>query len=247
MKKQNLSLGVAGDKIEKRVVLTSDPLTCTYVAEKYMRNYEKFNDLRNFSGYTGTYFDKPLTVISAGIGMGQMGILAEELFERYGVESVVYIGPCDGVSPAVQPKDFVLVTEAETDSNYPELLGLCGKVTESEEGLTQAVFDDFVRRDSLPITRKNGAKLHRGKVFSSDRRISGLTEAEALENQGILAVDTATAALFAQAKKWGKSATAFLLVDRNIPNGEEIPDEEHRYRPAQNSMMKQIVLALANV
>ncbi len=247
MKKQNLSLGISQDQVAKRVVLVSDPMTCTYVAEKYLLQYQKFNDQRNFSGYTGTYMEKPVTVIAAGIGMGQMGILAEELFGAYSVESVIYIGPCDGMSPLVCPRDFVLVTKAITDSNYPELLGISEKTAEPNLPLTQRILEDFQKRDSLPITRKNGAKLHQGKVLTSDRRITEQIEREALEEQGILAADTATAALLFQAQKFGSEAAAFLIVDRNISTGEEIPDEEHRYRPTQGSLMKQIVLALANV
>jgi len=247
MRKPNYTLGVAPEQVAKKVILTADPETCIYVAETYMKGYTPFNVNRNFPGYTGTYMTKPVTVISAGIGMGQMGLLTEELFEKYGVESVVYVSTCDALKESVKPQDYVLALSASTDSSYPDLLGLPGAVSPTADfELTVRIAEKFKEKKELATSNDNAA-LYVSPVLSTDRRITDGLEAEEWTESGAVAADMATAALFLNARKAGAKAAALLLVDRNVQTGEEMPDIEYRYKPWQFSCMRQIVLALENV
>lgn len=246
MKKPNFTLGIEPEKIAKKVLLTSDPELCAYVAEKYMKNYEAFNINRNYPGFTGTYFGKPVTVISAGIGMGAMGLLAEELYQVCGVESVIYVSTCDSLKEEVKTLDCVLALSASTDSNYPDLLGLPGAVSPTADfGLTQAMFFDFKKRKEAVFAENDTTDVHVGPVLSSDRRITDTLEAEEWAECGTLAADMATAALFVQAMKAGKKAASLLLIDRNVITGTEMPATEMRYKAPQFPLMRQIVIALS--
>ena len=243
MNKPNFTLSVAAEKIANKVVLTPDNESCTHVAETYFKNAVKFNGIKNFMGYTGTYLDKPVTVISAGIGMAQIGLLAEALYEEYGVESIVYIGLCDSLKENVLEREYVLATSASTDSNYPDLLGLPGAIAPTADfELTNAIYNDYKSRKNLTIAAFERPVLHVGPILSSDRRITDTLEAEEWTECGAIAADMATAALFVKAAKAGKKAASLLLVDRCIPTGEELKTSEY-----QRCCMRQIILALSNV
>ncbi len=248
MKKANFSVNTDPKNIASRVVITVDPLTAMYTADKYLKNIVPFNEMQNFPGYTGTYLGKEVTVIAAGIGMTALGMLAADLYENYGVESIVYAGLCDGLREEVAVGDCVLVTACSTDSNYPDLLGLPGAVAPvADFTLTNRIYGAFSAILEAPFL--NGAKetVHAGPVLTSFRRIFDVLEGEEWTESGALAADTATAALFVQAQKAGKAAGALLLVDRNLPLGEEMPATEIRYNPPQYPFMRQLAVALQAV
>lgn len=243
MKKPNLTLSVNAEAIAAKVLITPDNESCTHVAETYLKNTVKFNDIKNFLGYTGTYLDKPVTVISAGIGMAQMGILAEDLYENCGVESIIYVGLCDSLTEEILPKEYALILSAATDSNYPDLLGLPGAVAPTADFLlTKDLYEDFLSRKQLVNFKYERPTLHVVTTLSSDRRITDELEAAEWTEGGVSVADTATAALFVKAQKAGKKAAALLLVDRNAITGEDLPDKEY-----QRTCMRQIVLALSNI
>lgn len=243
MKKPNFKLNLQPDEVAKKVLLTPDSESCAHVAETYFKNAVKFNEGKNYTGYTGTYLDKPLTVINAGIGMASAGLLTKDLFEAYGVESVVYLGLCDGLKKEIEPRQYVLVQSASTDSNYADFLGLPGNIAPTADfSLTCAIAEDFRARKSITNAAYENPVLHIGTVLSSDDRIEDSLIAAEWTESGAIAADTATAAIFLQAQKVGKRAAALLLVDRNLETGEEMKDSEF-----QRCTMRQIVLAMSNI
>ncbi len=248
MKKPNLTVSVDPKTIAPRVVITIDPLTAMYTADKYLKDIVPFNEMRNYPGYTGTFLNKEVTVISAGIGMASLGMLAADLYENYGVESVVYAGLCDGLTEKVAVGDCVLVTACSTDSNYPDLLGLPGAVAPvADFALTNHLYDAFMTIKNTPFPKDEKETLHVGPILSSDRRITDILEGEEWTESGALAADTATAALFVQAQKAGKPAGAILLTEKNLPTEEEMTADEIRYRPPQYPLMRQLYVALQAV
>lgn len=90
------------------VLMPGDPLRAKRLAETYLENAEQFNDVRNMLGYTGTYRGVPVSVMGSGMGMPSIGIYSYELFNFYGVESIVRIGTAGGVAPDVHLRDIVL-------------------------------------------------------------------------------------------------------------------------------------------
>ena len=45
-------------QIAKTVLMPGDPLRAKFIAETFLENVEKFNNVRNMFGYTGTYKGK---------------------------------------------------------------------------------------------------------------------------------------------------------------------------------------------
>lgn len=242
MKKPNFTLDVEPEKIAPKVLFTPDTESCIHVAETYFKNTVRFNGGgKNFFGCTGEYWGKRVTVINAGIGMASVGMLAEELYTKYGVESIINLGLCDGLREDIQPKQYVVVSGASADSNYADGFGLPGYLAPvADFELTAALKNEFAARGNLTITNFENPVLHVGTVLSSDRRLSDALDAAEWTECGALAADTATAALFLQAQKYGKKAAAMLVVDRNIATGEEMLDKEF-----QRVCMRQIVIPLA--
>ena len=243
MKKPNFSLNASPEQIAEKVLLTPDVESCVHVAETYFKNTVRFNENKNFFGCTGEYMGKRLTAISAGIGMAATGMLAAELYGKYGVQTIANLGLCDGLKEEIQPRQYVLVTAASTDSNYGDGFGLPGYIAPAADfETTAAIKADFETRKGLKIAAYENPVLHVGTVLSSDRRISDPLEAAEWTESGAIAADTNTAALFLTAQKYGKKAVSLLVVDRNIATGEEMKDGEF-----QRVTMRQIVLAMANL
>ena len=234
MKKPNYTLGVDPEKIAKKVLITPDIESCVHVAETYFKNYVKFNGNKNFTGYTGTYLDKPVTVISAGFGDAMMGFLAEDLFTSYDVEAVVYAGLCDSLKEEIGPRQYVLATDAESEATM--------EVAWASKELCEKISEDFNSRKDLVIAAFESPVLNMGGIVSSDSRFADADDAEEFIDEELIAADTATATLFAMAEAYNKQAAALLLVDRNVITGEEMEDKEY-----QRTAMRQIVLALANL
>ena len=77
-----------------------------------------FNEVRNMLGYTGTYQGHPVSVMGGGMGMPSIGIYSYELYEFYGVESIIRVGSAGGIDPSVHVRDVVAGMGACTDSNF---------------------------------------------------------------------------------------------------------------------------------
>ena len=98
--------------------MPGDPLRAKRLAETYLENVEQFNGVRNMLGYTGTYQGNPVSVMGSGMGMPSIGIYSYELYNFYGVESIVRIGTAGGVAPDVRP-----AADAAERLGYPVRVG----------------------------------------------------------------------------------------------------------------------------
>ena len=75
--------------IARRVLMPGDPLRAKYIAETYLEAPVCFNTVRNMLGYTGTYHGQELSVMGAGMGMPSMGIYSYELYQFFGVDTII--------------------------------------------------------------------------------------------------------------------------------------------------------------
>ncbi|MFR3137762.1 MAG: purine-nucleoside phosphorylase, partial [Lachnospira pectinoschiza] len=78
--------------IAKTVIMPGDPLRAKYIADTYLDNVVRFNNVRNIYGYTGVYRDVDISVMASGMGMPSMGIYSYELFKYYDVDNIIRIG-----------------------------------------------------------------------------------------------------------------------------------------------------------
>ena len=108
--------------IAKAVLMPGDPLRAKFVAEHYLENPVCFNTVRNMLGYTGTYKGRKLSVMGHGMGVPSAGLYAHELYNFYGVDTIIRIGSAGGIGEDVKVRDVVLAMGAL--HQFP----LCGPV-----------------------------------------------------------------------------------------------------------------------
>ena len=221
--------------IAKTVLMPGDPLRAKYIADSYLENVQCFNTVRNMLGYTGTYKDHKVSVMGGGMGMPSIGIYSYELYEFYGVESIIRVGSAGGIDPSVQVRDVVAGMGACTDSNYAAQYNMPGTIAPicSYELLEQAV----------NAGREQGVNVKVGNILSSDHfYLDDPTSTAAWQKMGVLAVEMEAAALYMNAAHAGKKALCLLTVSDLPLTGESLPADE---RQTSFTQMMEIALSVA--
>jgi purine-nucleoside phosphorylase len=213
---------VMGD-IAPLVLMPGDPLRAEYIAKTRLANPKKITSVRNMFGFTGTFEGKEVTVMGSGMGAPSMGIYSFELFSFYGVERIVRIGTCGGLTKDLEVGDLAIAMTASTDSNYAHQYGLKGSFSPCAD------FDLLERAVASARKRKIGYWV--GGVFSSDvfSLYSALPEEEGWRkwaSMGCAATDMECFALYCNAAYLGKKALTLLTCsDSNVSRREMTPEE----------------------
>jgi purine-nucleoside phosphorylase len=223
--------------IAKTVLMPGDPLRAKFIAETYLENVEKFNNVRNMFGYTGTYKGKRISVMGSGMGMASIGIYSFELFKFYDVENIVRIGSCGAYKADLDLYDVVLVDKAWSESTYPE--------TQSGKQEDEYTYPSKSLNERLEkIANELNIHITKGTIHSSDvfyREDFSIFE-KIRDEKGCIAVEMESFALFHNAKVLNKQAACLLTVSDNLVTKEETTSEER-----QNAFthMMDIALGLA--
>jgi len=147
-------------QIAKIVLMPGDPLRAKYIADHFLSEVVCFNTVRNMFGYTGTYHGKTISVMGSGMGMPSIGLYSYELYQVYGVETIVRIGSAGSYSPDLKLFDVMLVTESWSESSYAHTQNGSRKhLIRSTSALNQKI---------LRIAKKLAIPVHPGRVHSSD-------------------------------------------------------------------------------
>ena len=104
--------------IAKTVLMPGDPLRAKFLAKTYLEDVHQFNGVRNMLGYTGIYKGKKVSIMGSGMGMPSIGIYSYELFNEYGVESIIRIGSCGSLQKNIHLIDIIIAQGACTDSRF---------------------------------------------------------------------------------------------------------------------------------
>ncbi|MBU3190413.1 purine-nucleoside phosphorylase [Clostridium bowmanii] len=222
--------------IAKTVLMPGDPLRAKFIAETFLQNVEKFNNVRNIFGYTGTYKGRRISVMASGMGMPSIGIYSYELFNFYGVENIIRIGSCGSYTADLNLYDVILCTDAWSESTY-------AKVQSGYEYDTIAA--SLTLNNKLEkIANDLKIKIHKLRVHSSDvfYRESFEEYRDIYEKHGCSSVEMESFALFHNANILGKKAACLLTVSDNLVTHELTTSEERQ--EAFTSMMK-IALEMA--
>ena len=222
--------------IAKTVLMPGDPLRAKYIADTYLDDVRCFNTVRNMLGFTGTYQGNPVSVMGSGMGMPSIGIYSYELFEFYGVESIIRIGSAGGVAPDIKVRDVVAGMGACTDSNFAAQYDLPGTFAPI------ASFELLER--AVAAARAQGVDIKVGNVLSSDHfYLDDPTSTARWQKMGVLAVEMEAAALYMNAARAGKQALCLLTVSDLPLTGESLPADE---RQTSFNQMMEIALSLAD-
>lgn len=220
------------DQIAKTVLMPGDPLRAQFVAKNFLKNAVLFNNVRGVQGYTGEWCGRPVSVMASGMGMPSIGIYSYELYNFFGVESILRIGSAGALRPEVALRDLVIGQGACTNSSYGEQFGLRGSFA--------PIADFELLRRAVVLAEEKKIRYHVGNLFSSDTFYDDDAEATLrFGKMGALAVEMEAAALYMNAARAGKRALAICTVSDSLVTGEATSSEER-----QNSFTDMMTLAL---
>ena len=216
----------------KTVLMPGDPLRAEFIAKTYLEDAVLVNDVRGVHGYTGYYKGKRISVMASGMGQPSIGIYSYELFNFYGVETIIRVGSCGGFSPELHARDIVIAMGACTNGNYASQYNLPG---------TFAPLADFdmVRR-AVDECEKMGVNYRVGNILSSDMFYDDANSGMQWAKMNVLGVEMESAALYCNAARAGKKALCICTVSDSFVYPEENTTAEER----QISFTKMMEIAL---
>ena len=153
-------IGAKYGEIAETVIMAGDPLRAKFMAENFLENPVQFNNVRGMLGFTGTHQGKRVSVMGHGMGIPSIGIYTYELFNFYGVNTIIRVGSAGSIKEDLHVGDLVLVEGACTNSNYGSQYELPG---------TFAPIAEFnLLRGAADACDRFGYRYKVGNVLSSD-------------------------------------------------------------------------------
>lgn len=206
-------------EISDIVLMPGDPKRSEYIAKKFLSDCKLVNSVRGMFAYTGYYKDRLITVFPSGMGNPSMGIYSYELFKEYGVEKIIRIGSCGGYSERLKLEDVILVSGSYSESNYAKSLnGYNDKLISSDENLNNVI------KSTAKAMKKN---LVTGNIYCGDVFYEKEYDYKDRVNKlNVLGIEMETFALFSNAKKFSKKATALLTVSDLFFSEEKLTSEQ---------------------
>jgi len=209
------------DEIAPFMLMCGDPLRAKYIADNYLENAKCVNEIRGMYCYTGEHGGKRLSVMGHGVGMPSIGLYSHELFNFYGVETIVRLGTAGAMRPEVPLRGLVIAQGASTDSSWFRQYGLPGNYS--------AIADFGLCEKAAAWCREKGIPVYIGGVLSADAYYDAEEGVIARwARMGIAAVEMEGAALYANAAYAGKRALCVLTVSNSLLTGEETDPDERR-------------------
>ena len=208
--------------IAKTVLMPGDPLRAKFIAENFLEDVVQFNSVRGMLGFTGTYKGHKVSVMGSGMGMPSIGIYSYELFNVYGVERIIRIGSAGAYDAKCKVYDVVVVKDAYSESNYAYVQnGETKKHLSATKELTDTI---------LVTAKEQEINVHYGTIHSSDvfygtdkdlwKRLN--------KEEGCLAVEMESFALFHNANHLGKSGACILTISDSFITHEVTTSHERQ-------------------
>ena len=200
--------------------MAGDPLRAKFIADNYIKDPVQFNDVRGMLGFTGTYKGKRVSVMGHGMGIPSIGIYSYELFNFYGVKTIIRVGSAGAYHPDLHIGDLVIAQGACTDSNYAAQYELPG---------TFAPIGDFdLLRAAANACDERKIHYKVGNILSSDVFYSDNPHGDRWQKMGVLAVEMEASALYMNAARSGNRALVICTISDHILTGEVTTAEERR-------------------
>ena len=215
-------IGAQPGDIAPLVLMPGDPLRARWIAQTFLDDATRYNEVRGMDGWTGTWRGQRVSVQGSGMGQPTLAIYATELFDEYGVQSIIRVGSCGALVESVGMRDLVIASGACTDSSMNRV---------RFEGLDYAPVADFglLRAAYDSATRGGEAGVHVGLIYSSDSFYNPRPELlSRMVEYGVLAVEMEASALYTLAAKYDRRALAICTVSDHIVTGEETTAQERQ-------------------
>ncbi|MBR1518446.1 MAG: purine-nucleoside phosphorylase [Prevotella sp.] len=213
-------IGAKYGEIAETVIMAGDPLRVKFMAENFLENPVLFNNVRGMLGYTGTHNGKRVSVMGHGMGMPSIGIYTYELYNFYGVKTIIRVGSAGSIQRDLHLGDLVIAAGACTNSSYADQYELPGTFS--------PIADFDLLRHAADTCDKLGYRYKVGNVFSSDMFYSENAHNDKWINMGVLAVEMEIAGLYMNAARSGNRALGICTISDHIITGEVTTAEERQ-------------------
>ena len=214
-----------------KVLMPGDPLRAKMIAETFLTDARLVNNVRGIQGYTGIYKGEKVSVMASGMGMPSIGIYSYELFNYYGVESIIRVGSAGALSRSLKLRDVVFGMGACTNSNFADNYDLPG---------TYAPIADFeLLRRGVEVAEAKGCRYAVGNLLSTDVFYNEYDRSDKWAKMGVLAVEMESAALYMNAARAGKKALCICTISDTFFSDEKCSAQER-----QESFKDMIAIAL---
>ena len=214
-------IGAIEGQIADKVIMAGDPLRAKFMAETFLENPVQYNSVRGMLGYTGTYKGKRVSVQGHGMGIPSIGIYTYELYNFYGVKSIIRTGSAGAYDPSLKLGDVVIGMGACTDSNYAAQYAL--------PGVYAPIADFDMVRAAVDKAEQLGVSYKVGNILSSDVFYGDNPEGwKAWQKMGVLAVEMEAAALYMNAARSGNKALCICTISDSLVTHEACSAEERQ-------------------
>lgn len=206
------------NEIANTVLMPGDPLRAKFIAETFLEDVTLFTEVRGMLGYTGTYNGKRVSVMGSGMGIPSAMIYYHELFDLYGVETIIRIGTCGAFQEDIHLRDIIVATASHTSSSI--MKNKFGDIQYAPTPTFELLLE------AKKYEEENDVNLHFGGVLCSDE-FYNKTDQKVKENlvkYGVLGAEMESAALFMAAQEFGKQSLAIFTVS-DKPGEEESSEE----------------------
>jgi len=210
-------------QVAKAVLFPGDPVRAQYIAKEFLEGALQITNVRNITGYTGSWKGKIVTVMASGMGGPSAGIYSYELFKLYGVEKIIRIGTAGALQSECEIGSIAIALSASTDSNYASQYRLPGTFSPCA--------DLSLLEKAVAAARSISADFHAGSIFSSDffsdyNALGPELSWKLWAKMGCLAQDMETYSLYCNAAWLGKKALSILTITDSCVTGKGLePDK----------------------
>lgn len=214
-----IHIGADPGQIAPTVLMPGDPYRAKWAAETFLDDAICVNQVRGMLGYTGSWKGHRVTIHGSGMGMASLSIYANELIRDYDAQTLIRIGSCGGMQPAVKLRDVILAMTASSIS------------TPSREIFRELNFapcaDWGLLKAAVAAADSKGTRAHVGGIYSADVFYDERADLnEQMTRHGILGVEMEAAELYNLAARHGRRALAVLTVSDHLLSGESLPSED---------------------
>jgi len=217
-------INAAQGDFAQTVLFPGDPLRAKYIADTFLTDVKKVNNVRNMLGFTGYYNTKngkakKVSVMGSGMGIPSCSIYAKELITEYGVKNIIRVGSCGAISSDIKVRDVIIGMGACTDSKVNR--------TRFKDHDFAAIADFNLLMNAVNAAKKNNIDVKVGNIFSADLFYSPDPDMfDVMEKMDILGVEMEAAGLYGIATEYGANALCVLTVSDHIRTGEQTTAQE---------------------
>jgi uridine phosphorylase len=190
------------EQIAKTVLLPGDPGRARWIAE-FFNNPEKITQNREYTIFTGTYKDVPISVCSTGIGAPSAVIALEELI-MCGAHTFIRVGTCGALQEDIDIGDLIIPVAACRGEG-------------TSRRYVPVIFPAAAHMDIVNALHETAPHAYTGIIWTDDSFYR--SDTEYWNTLPILAVEMECSALFTVALLKKVKMGAILAVDGNLIRG----------------------------